>query len=166
MLKELLAQCRYKTHSSCVVNQCKHYVPLDKHAFIKHIKKVHKCKFLNVGMNNDVSSKIFKTTSRQSVVNKDSPQNEDTVTEKAKTWPLYTRTGSVRQVYTKIVLCVIGKDEQGWTNSWLSCQGRRTRRGGTHPHVPVVSTSEVQRETMWVRGDKNCEFECQTINLN
>jgi len=60
-MKEHLAQCRYQKHSSCVLNECKHDVPLDKHAFVKHMKEVHKCEILNVSMNNNVSSKIFKT---------------------------------------------------------------------------------------------------------
>jgi len=62
MMKEHLAQCRYKKNSSCVVNGCKHDVPLDKHAFVKHMKDVHKCKIVNVGMSNNVSSKCFKTS--------------------------------------------------------------------------------------------------------
>jgi len=56
MLKEHRAQCRYKTHCSCVVNGCKHDVPLDKHAFVKHMKDVHKCHIVNIGIN-----KNFKT---------------------------------------------------------------------------------------------------------
>jgi len=61
MLKEHIAQCRYKTHSSCVVNGCQHDVPLDKHAFVKHMKDIHNCKIMNIAMNNNLSSKYFKT---------------------------------------------------------------------------------------------------------
>jgi len=64
VLQRHLAQCRYKEWSSCVVNQCKHNVPLDKHAFLKHMKEAHKCEILNVGMDKTTSSKIFKKTFR------------------------------------------------------------------------------------------------------
>jgi len=61
MMKEHTAKCRYKTYQKCIVDGCKEYVSSEKHAFAKHLKDCHKCKFLKIPLSCSSKRAVFKT---------------------------------------------------------------------------------------------------------